>query len=236
MSDFKSDENQPDEKPKNLNEEVEKLINERLTIYKYNSKYWDKKYLSLDLLSTNYEAKLITNKLSFGLYHFHFFKDNFCNELVSDLKKFEVWTKNRHENFPTNDVLLKEYNSNLYDIYTNCLKNIVLPIINKVYDGSTYKAKKLEHETFIIRYRPELQNSLNLHHDASEFSVILNLSKEGEDFEGGGTYFPQHELLLKASKGHLVMHPGRMTHYHGVRPITSGERYVIVSFCKFDRS
>ena len=236
MSDFKSDENQPDEKPKNLNEEVEKLINERLTIYKYNSKYWDKKYLSLDLLSTNYEAKLITNKLSFGLYHFHFFKDNFCNELVSDLKKFEGWTKNRHENFPTNDVLLKEYNSNLYDIYTNCLKNIVLPIINKVYDGSTYKAKKLEHETFIIRYRPELQNSLNLHHDASEFSVILNLSKEGEDFEGGGTYFPQHELLLKASKGHLVMHPGRMTHYHGVRPITSGERYVIVSFCKFDRS
>ena len=91
-------------------------------------------------------------------------------------------------------------------------------------------------ETFIIRYRPELQNSLNLHHDASEFSVILNLSKEGEDFEGGGTYFPQHELLLKAPKGHLVMHPGRMTHYHGVRPITSGERYVIVSFCKFDRS
>ena len=236
MSDFKSDENQPDEKPKNLNEEVEKLINERLTIYKYNSKYWDKKYLSLDLLSTNYEAKLVTNKLSFGLYHFHFFKDNFCNELVSDLKKFEGWTKNRHENFPTNDVLLKEYNSNLYDIYTNCLKNIVLPIINKVYDGSTYKAKKLEHETFIIRYRPELQNSLNLHHDASEFSVILNLSKEGEDFEGGGTYFPQHELLLKAPKGHLVMHPGRMTHYHGVRPITSGERYVIVSFCKFDRS
>ena len=236
MSDFKSDENQPDEKPKNLNEEVEKLINERLTIYKYNSKYWDKKYLSLDLLSTNYEAKLITNKLSFGLYHFHFFKDNFCNELVTDLKKFKGWTKNRHDNFPTNDVLLKEYNSNLYDIYTNCLKNIVLPIINKVYDGSTYKAKKLEHETFIIRYRPELQNSLNLHHDASEFSVILNLSKEGEDFEGGGTYFPQHELLLKASKGHLVMHPGRMTHYHGVRPITSGERYVIVSFCKFDRS
>lgn len=236
MSDFKSDENQPNEKPKNLNEEVEKLINERLTIYKYNSKYWDKKYLSLDLLSTNYEAKLITNKLSFGLYHFHFFKDNFCNELVSDLKKFEGWTKNRHDNFPTNDVLLKDYNSNLYDIYTNCLKNIVLPIINKVYDGSTYKAKKLEHETFIIRYRPELQNSLNLHHDASEFSVILNLSKEGEDFEGGGTYFPQHELLLKAPKGHLVMHPGRMTHYHGVRPITSGERYVIVSFCKFDRS
>ena len=236
MSDFKSDENQPDEKPKILNEAVEKLINERLTIYKYNSKYWDKKYLSLDLLSTNYEAKLITNKLSFGLYHFHFFKDNFCNELVSDLKKFEGWTKNRHDNFPTNDVLLKEYNSNLYDIYTSHIKKIVIPIVNKVYDGSSYKAEKLEHETFIIRYRPELQNSLNLHHDASEFSIILNLSKEGEDFEGGGTYFPQHELLLKAPKGHLVMHPGRMTHYHGVRPITSGERYVIVSFCKFDRS
>ena len=63
-------------------------------------------------------------------------------------------------------------------------------------------------------------------------SIILNLSQDGVDFEGGGTYFPQHEKLIKEPKGNLVVHPGRMTHWHGVRPITSGERYVIVSFCK----
>ena len=234
MSEFKIVENQPDEKPEVLNEEVEKLINEQITIYTYNKKFWDKKYLSLDLISSNYEAKLITNKLSFGLYNFHFFKDTFCDELVNDLKKFNGWTENRHDHFPTNDILLQKYNSNLHNIYTSCIKNIVIPIVNKIYEGSTYKPERLTHETFIIRYKPGLQNSLNLHHDASEFSIILNLSQEGEDFEGGGTYFPQHELLVKAPKGHLVMHPGRMTHWHGVRPITSGERYAIVSFCKFN--
>ena len=184
------------------------------------------------MLTTGYEAKLIANKLSFGIYSFNYFTNTFCDELVRDLKKFDGWTKDRHGNYPTNDVLLKDYHPTLFGIYDTCIRNIVIPLVNTIYEGSTFKGDKIKHETFIIRYKPGVQNSLRLHHDASVFSIILNLSQEGIDFEGGGTYFPQHEKLIKESKGNLVMHPGKMTHWHGVRPITSGERYVIVSFCR----
>ena len=123
------------------NKEEENITQDDTTIYNYNDKYWNKKYLSYDLISTNYEAKLITTKVSFGIYQLHFFKDNFCNELVSDLKKFDGWTQNRHKNYPTNDILLKDYNDKLYNLYTCCLKNIVIPIINKIYEGSTFLLK-----------------------------------------------------------------------------------------------
>jgi len=225
---------QPNQKEKTTQtEEIPKVeSNDGLIIYKYKDKEWDNKYLSSHLLTTGYEAKLIANKLSFGIYSFHYFTDAFCDELVSDLKKFNGWTKDRHGNYPTNDVLLRDYHPTLYGIYDTCIKNIVIPIVNTLYEGSTFKKEKLVHETFIVRYKPGVQNSLRLHHDASVFSIILNLSQYGVDFEGGGTYFPQHEKLIKEPKGNLVVHPGRMTHWHGVRPITSGERYVIVSFCK----
>jgi|UniRef100_A0A6C0FDK5 hypothetical protein len=205
---------------------------DKIRIYNYSGDCWDNKYLSSHLLTTSYEAKLITNKLSFGMYSFHYFTDAFCDELVKDLKGFDGWTKDRHGNYPTNDVLLEEYNPNLHQIYSTCINNIVLPLINTVYEGSTFKKENFNHETFIVRYKPGVQSSLRLHHDSSTFSIILNLSQDGVDFEGGGTYFPQHEVLVKPPKGHLVIHPGKMTHWHGVRPITSGERYVIVSFCK----
>jgi len=38
--------------------------------------------------------------------------------------------------------------------------------------------------------------------------------------------------LLKAKQGEVAIHPGMMTHQHGVRPIIAGERYAMVSFCR----
>ena len=82
-----------------------------------------------------------------------------------------------------------------------------------------------------MKHRPIGLGMMGLHDVLHKMNIIID-SQEGIDFEGGGTYFPQHDKLIKESKGNLVMHPGKMTHWHGVRPITSGERYVIVSFCK----
>ena len=129
--------------------EEEKEEDER-RIYNYSGDCWDEKYLSPHLLTTGYEAKLITNKLSFGIYSFHYFTDTFCNELVKDLKGFDGWTKDRHGNYPTNDVLLKEYNENLHGIYSTCINNIVIPIVNTIYEGSTFKKENFQHETFIV--------------------------------------------------------------------------------------
>ena len=120
-----------EESNKNIveNQEEEKKEEDERRIYNYSGDCWDEKYLSPHLLTTGYEAKLITNKISFGIYSFHYFTDAFCNELVKDLKSFDNWTKERHGNYPTNDVLLEEYNPNLHAIYSTCINNIVIHCI-----------------------------------------------------------------------------------------------------------
>jgi len=51
-----------------------------------------------------------------------------------------------------------------------------------------------------------------------------------DDFDGGEIYFPQHNLELKPVPGMMLTFPGTREYLHGVRPVTSGIRYVISSF------
>lgn len=67
------------------------------------------------------------------------------------------------------------------------------------------------------------------HSDASiakpyrAFSVLLYLN---DDFEGGGTEFPELGFGCKPKKGRLLVFPSDVT--HGGNPVTSGSKYIIV--------
>ena len=198
-------------------------------IFDYKENVWEKKCLAKELLMSNYNYELISTEESFGMYTFPLFSKEFCKEMVSKLKKFDNWTKDRHELYPTNDVLIDDFDKRFSEIYNATLYNIVRHAINSLYDADINDS--FTHETFIIRYNPEIQGHLDLHHDHSSFTVCITFSGEDE-YEGGGTWFPKHKKLLKAGRGVVTIHPGIMTHKHGVRPITKGERYSMVSFCK----
>ena len=52
-----------------------------------------------------------------------------------------------------------------------------------------------------------------------------------EDFDGGELYFPYHDNFeIKPKPGMLVIFTGDIFHPHGIRPITSGTRYVHTTF------
>ena len=197
-------------------------------LFDYNE-YWDNNNLAPELVISNYNYPLITSEPCFGLFSFPLFSKTFCNDMVERLRFFDNWTVNRHRSYPTNDVLLSDFNSSFSVIYESMLKNIMLPAINKLYDVNF--DENFIHETFIIRYNPNFQGHLDLHHDSSTFTVCVTFSHE-DDYEGGGTWFPKHKTLVKSKQGEVVIHPGQLTHQHGVRPIISGERYSMVSFCK----
>ena len=208
------------------------LLKKNISIYEYINDDWDNKYLSKELVMCNYCYNLITDKHIFGLYTMPLFSKVFCNELLKDLKKFDGFTNDRHIYYKTNDILLSDYNKKLFKIYDSILRNIMLQFIHKIYTQELNE-KLFYHETFIVRYRPENQSHLNPHHDTSVFSCITNLSPHS-DYEGGGTYFVNQNYFLKPNQGHVTVHPGALTHRHGVRPVTKGERYVIVSFCRMN--
>lgn len=60
------------------------------------------------------------------------------------------------------------------------------------------------------------------------------LAYVNDDFEGGELYFPDHDYHFKPKRGSIVMFPGSLYYVHGVTKITSGTRYTLSNWCRFD--
>ena len=50
------------------------------------------------------------------------------------------------------------------------------------------------------------------------------------DFEGGQLYYPQHGIEVEIEPGTAIAHPGDIHYLHGVRQVTSGERWTTPAF------
>jgi hypothetical protein len=59
---------------------------------------------------------------------------------------------------------------------------------------------------------------------------INSLIYYNDDFEGGELYYPQHDLVIKPEPGLGIAHPGDINYLHGVKMVTSGERFTTPSF------
>lgn len=51
-----------------------------------------------------------------------------------------------------------------------------------------------------------------------------------DEFTGGQIYYPQHNVEVSIKPGMAVAHPGDINYLHGVKEITSGERWTTPSF------
>jgi len=66
-----------------------------------------------------------------------------------------------------------------------------------------------------------------------EFGIVVYLN---DNFEGGHTYYPNHDVEVKPKAGRLVIHPGDQSHRHGVKAAKDGTRYTLSSFWTQDVS
>ena len=190
---------------------------------------WKEKYVNMTLAMGEYD--LMVDDLGDNIYEFPLFTPKFCKEAVALAETLDNWTENRHEFYPTNDVLLEDIK--LQEIYHRVLKEVVYPLCVHLWHLEGPKWLNMYSENFMIRYTTQKQSHLALHHDHSDISMVVKLNDE---FEGGGTWFPKYGTLSNPSKiGTASLHPGRVTHRHGARPITAGKRYITVSFMRQDK-
>jgi predicted 2-oxoglutarate/Fe(II)-dependent dioxygenase YbiX len=63
-----------------------------------------------------------------------------------------------------------------------------------------------------------------------EWSGLLYLNNNGEDFEGGTIYFPKQDVEILPKAGDLVLFPGDVHHVHEVPEVTKGKRKNLVFF------
>jgi len=68
------------------------------------------------------------------------------------------------------------------------------------------------------------------HHRHYGSIIYLN-----DDYEGGNTYYPNHNFSIKPEIGTLAIHPGDEEHLHGVTKIEKSIRYTIASFWTLDK-
>jgi len=152
---------------------------------------------------------------------------NVCRWIINECEKHAEnnngWTKKRHDNYPTTDLPVESVISISGFIFES-LKNITEQIKKSygLHDEITIDFRDL----FIVKYKDDEQNFLEIHQDGSFLSFNILLS-DSRDFEGGGTYFDDG-LIMKSEQGDLIIHSSKIK--HSGLPITKGTRYLLVGF------
>ena len=198
--------------------------------YFNNKEAWIDKYIHPSGRTKDWE--LVVDEVDTKqIYTWPLFTHSFCDEIIQLAEDTGGWVKDRHEFYPTTDKILKQFGMD--KIYSDILREFVYSAAIHLYELSGKDWEDLKFENFIAKYEPNNQPSLGIHHDTSLITALVNLGQCGEDFEGGGTYFKKQKTTLQPPKGHVVIHPGNITHKHGARPTTKGTRHIIVSFSRF---
>lgn len=64
-----------------------------------------------------------------------------------------------------------------------------------------------------------------------DVSIVMYLNDKSE-FEGGDLHFPNLGVTVEPQKGMFVAFPSYKEFLHGVRPVTSGERFALVTWMR----
>jgi len=199
-----------------------------LNSYKFDKILWEKKYINNNFKeSVNIHEEVCTN-----VHKIKIFTPEFCNEIIEKAEKNGNWSMGgkayfdkrigAKENHPTQDIHLKQID--LDEMWKFIIENYISPFVYKIYK---YNGKNIN-ISFVVKYSMTGQKELKPHHDSSAFTVNICLNN---DFEGGGCEFiHQKTTVINKDIGSVIIHPGRVTHYHQGLPITKGTRYILVSF------
>ena len=182
---------------------------------------WSKKYIHPQILSKEYD--LIIDEGAPHVYTFPFFTKASSDELI-ELSETVPWTQDRHEFYPTTDNLMSALG--MQDIYSKVINDYARPLAIDRFGLEGKSWESLRDESFIIRYKPDEQAHLGVHHDHGSITTLVVVALIILTLYRGIKVVNPKEI------GMMTLHPSNITHKHGARPVTKGTRYVVVSFCK----
>lgn len=82
---------------------------------------------------------------------------------------------------------------------------------------------------------PHADDMTNTDVDGFEHRVFGSIIYLNDQYSGGHTFYPDHNIEIKPEAGKLAIHPGDPEHLHGVTEIKNGMRYTIASFWTFNK-
>ena len=221
-----------------LKDEIPKTaIHKEFYLFETDKNAWAKKYLHPDFykIIDNWKELSYTEPCGW-VFEFPFVNDLFCEHLIDEVNNINAWSPggntevkdkriNNVENVPTVDIHMSQIGFRKQ--WEQIIFTYISHVVSELY--SPFKTNGLN-IAFVVKYDMKGQTKLNRHHDSSAYSLSITLNTPDVDFEGGGTRYVKQETTVRGKRGYAILHPGRLTHYHEGLPITSGTRYIMVSF------
>ncbi|XP_076684470.1 procollagen lysyl hydroxylase isoform X1 [Andrena cerasifolii] len=197
---------------------------------------WERKYIHQNY-SKNFSPKETPTQPCPDVYWFPIVNEKFTKELVAVMEAFGKWSDGSnhdsrltggYENVPTRDIHMTQVHYESQWLYF--LKEYARPLQELVFTGYYHDPPRAL-MNFVVRYRPDEQPLLKPHHDSSTYTINIALNRAGVDYEGGGCRFIRYNCSVTDTKpGWMLLHPGRLTHYHEGLRVTNGTRYIMISF------
>ena len=206
-------------------------------LYQFNANriIWHRVYLDpvfYKYMEKNEKINFFEPKECKDIFEWECFTEKFCEQLIDECEKYGQWSNggnkdsrlsSGYENVPTRDIHLNQIG--LGEMWKEFVVNYLGKIAGDTFSKINTRGYNI---AFVVRYTMDTQRELKPHHDASVHSTVTCLNK---DFTGGGTHFHRQNYTHNPKKPGLTsIHPGRCTHYHSGKPITSGKRYILISF------
>ncbi|XP_051170331.1 procollagen-lysine,2-oxoglutarate 5-dioxygenase isoform X2 [Leptopilina boulardi] len=197
---------------------------------------WEMRYIHENYFE-NFETDVKPMQPCPDVFWFPIVNTRMTKELIEIMENYGKWSdgsnqdsrlEGGYESVPTRDIHLKQVD--LDNEWLNFLVTYVDPLVELAFqDYDEYPPRSLMN--FVVRYKPEEQPSLRPHHDSSTYTINIALNRAGIDYEGGGCRFIRYNCSVKDTKpGWMLMHPGRLTHFHEGLTVTKGTRYIMISF------
>jgi procollagen-lysine,2-oxoglutarate 5-dioxygenase len=211
-----------------LNNEMYEIMNNRWD--------WEKRYLHVNY-SQNLDMETPPIMPCPDVFWFPIVTERFCDELVAEMENFGRWSdgsnqdsrlEGGYESVPTRDIHMKQVG--LEPGWLHLLNTYVRPLQERVFEGY-FSDPPRAIMNFVVRYRPDEQPDLKPHHDSSTYTINIALNRPNIDYQGGGCRFLRYNCnVTDTRKGWMLMHPGRLTHFHEGLRTTGGTRYIMVTF------
>ena len=150
-----------------------------------------------------------------------------CRYIINESEKYATnnggFMTTRHTKYPTT-VLPVDKIPSIFGLILETLQSIIVKIQDSygLNEGILFNIK----EMFVVKYKHDEPNHLEMHNDGSfiSFNILLN---NPTDFEGGGTYFEDGVTIL-LDQGDMLIHSGHTK--HADQRITKGCQYILVGF------
>ncbi|KAF5287566.1 hypothetical protein FQA39_LY15895 [Lamprigera yunnana] len=201
-----------------------------------NSRDWNERYIHSDYPENFNPNKKLMQPCP-DVYWMPIVSQRFCDDLIAMMEAFGGWSDGRNEDnrltggyeaVPTRDIHMNQVGWEPH--WMLFLQKWVRPLQEHVFTGYFHDPPR-SLMNFVVRYKPEEQPSLRPHHDSSTYTINIALNEVGKDYEGGGCRFIRYNCSVTDTKpGWMLMHPGRLTHYHEGLLVTQGIRYIMIAF------